>query len=252
MVRPVTLSDALSMPDVLDTNRQVIYFPSVPGGDSVDSKYLSIVATNLDVHPSTIATVRVHIFNNPMVWRGQRDSDNAFSVSFYETTGGRTLQSLLRWQALTSNEFTGESLTKDQYAQDAYLIAFDSAGTASYAFFLTACWPHAVQTPQSNEASAPALVSVSFAVDFVDMIWARPQLGTFMFDPDRSNLNSSGAGGLEPSSFRQSGNPPLISQLPPWISNNYNALKNSPGLIGNLMQPQSIQQISLSQMRALF
>ena len=174
MPAPFSLDDVLGLPDVLSTDRHSLIFPSIPGALGFDvSKSLTIREMSVSFPAIRLAQVRVQMYGFSSSFRGLADQDNTFQVSFYEDTGGNTLDTLLSWLNVCHNRLTGESGRKTTYAAQAEFHAFDTTGRSAYIFNLVNIWPVSIEIPQADSTSTQhAMVSTTFAVDFIDLTWA--------------------------------------------------------------------------------
>lgn len=167
---PVTLSNVMALPDILDAVRMNLMISPVPGvisNKEVQELYIKSVAITPPV--TRIGQVRVGLLGHYTSWRGMADNGNTFSATFYEDSKGYTVYALTKWREICCTTENTNSKRKTDYARTASIEAYDTAGKIAYRIKMTGVWPMMVTSPPSAESSTAARVDVQFSFDFSDL-----------------------------------------------------------------------------------
>lgn len=209
MVQPISMSESMSVGDVLDIARTSILFPHVPLLSDRQLRNLTLTGVNVSVPGVRIGQIRVPLFGHVLSFRGDRDHGNNFTASFFLDKNAEAMGVIMLWQEYCSRSRDNSSWRKKDYAVDSYFQCFDAKGELAFQFRLSGTWPSQAAPPTGGENSDAARCEVTFSVDFIDLVAGGP-LG---FRPFGEGFLGQGAG-LVPSNNPASGGQPS-QQLPP-------------------------------------
>lgn len=163
MSRPLSLSQVMSIPDILDQTRYLMSFGSIPGGG--ESRSLSIKCFNCTIPGMSNEAFEAMMGGVPSVnFRGRPIMNSPISLSFYEDSRMLTLSRLRTWSQMCAGSESGNSQGYiDEYSVTAKLFVFDTTGEIAAEHKIYRMYP--VEIPEitlSSESSAPVQVQTSF------------------------------------------------------------------------------------------
>ena len=162
MSQPVRLSQVLAVPDIMDINRYLLYFGSIPGGG--DAQSLSLKCFSASMPQWTNQAYDVHLGGHNLNFRGKRDFSQQLAVGFYEDRTGDSLRRLRTWHEMVVGTESGNSAGYiDDYSVPCRLDTFDTAGAIVHTHDIFRCYPFSIQELNlDSQASAPMQVMVDF------------------------------------------------------------------------------------------
>jgi len=164
---PISFSQTTSIPDLLASDRFVVYLPVVSGSNS---ELMSILNAEVTLPPYEVGQVLVKMFGWSRAFAGRRVQQNSLSMAFYEVAGGRAHISLCNWQEQAAGMLQAGGAPQTQYAQEIKVVVYDTTGKSALTFTCNNCWPMRITPPaMAHDSSTPARIECDFSVDSVDL-----------------------------------------------------------------------------------
>lgn len=165
--RPISLSDALAIPDILDAVRYTLYFGQIPG--SGNTNHLTVKAFNASVPGESNESFDTFMGGHNRNFRGKRVFSNPLSVSFYEDSLSQTMTDLRTWhQNIAGTESGNSNGYLADYSVDAMLTVFDTAGRATATHIIHQAYLMDLnEIPLSAESSAAVQVTAQIKYSYM-------------------------------------------------------------------------------------
>lgn len=165
--RPISLSDALSIPDLLDQSRYTLYLGQIPGsGDSRDLTIKCFMATTPGMANEAFEAV---LGGHQVNFRGRMLLNQTLTFSFYEDSRMNTLTKLRTWHEYVVGTESGNSQGYvDDYSVDAQLAVYDTVGLLVGNHIIYRLYPNDVpEIQQSGESSSAMQINASFKFTYM-------------------------------------------------------------------------------------
>lgn len=168
MTRPLEITDVLGEPDILDLNRFLMVFPSIPGGGN--SRNLAIRCFSASIPGISNEAFEAMMGGHTMNYRGRKIYNNPISLSFYEDVNMNTLRTLRGWHERVVGSQSGNSLGYiDDYSATGYLYSFDTTGAAAALHKLFRAFPAELpEITHSSESSTAVQIQASFRFTYME------------------------------------------------------------------------------------
>lgn len=170
-VQPLTMYDALSLPDILDQSRYLIMFGIIPG--SGDSRELSIACTACAWPGTSNEAYDVNLAGGfQLNFRGRRLHNTTMSLSFVVDGKAEVLHKLRSWKEFAAGSVSqnsqayianGPSSGSGGYSVTAQLYHFDTTGRVAVAHEIYRMYPQDIpEVSLTSDSSSPAIVTTTF------------------------------------------------------------------------------------------
>jgi hypothetical protein len=167
----IGFKDVQGVSDILNVDKQVIYFPNIPGNGSAAGDALTIRHSDASFPPAEIGQVIVKLQGWSRAFAGRRVVTNTMSVSFYEDKHGTASLAIQKWMNVCSGVLKAGGKLSNDYAVNAELKAEDTVGNPAIIYRINKMWPMRMQIPPyTSDASAPMKIEVDFSVDSMDIV----------------------------------------------------------------------------------
>ena len=147
-----------------------IVFPRIPGSvDSQDQVQLQYKCKTANLPSSSIEQVKIDLHGVSKVEAGRAVYQNTMQATFMEVVSWETYSALRRWRQYTRDWKNNTGRNYSEYAVDAEILVYDSAGSVASTFKLVGCWVQEIADIAFEGASStPIDVSCTFAFQYVD------------------------------------------------------------------------------------
>lgn len=166
-MRRVSLTDVRSVPDIQSKEHFNFVVGSTPGGST--DRGLHLKCNNVQFPGVSNEPIVVNLWGHQVKHRGKKVSSQQMQVSYFEDSSFKSTKALRAWHNAVVNSESGTSIgTKYVYAVQAKLYFYDHMGRVAYENSIVNMFPESVDGfEMSGDASAPLLIQVTFAYDYV-------------------------------------------------------------------------------------
>lgn len=177
----ISLTQVLSLPDVLMMDRFRLDFSSVPSGGQTNALDLAIRCQQCVIPGRQIEPIEVNLNGHTVHYRGRGRYPGIMMVSYVEFRDMAATRMLRGWQEAVVGTDTGDGLSKNAnnvvsttsvlgagYARNARLAIHNENGTEAASFTIVNCWPTDVQDVQLDGMTSQAvLLNATFQYDYI-------------------------------------------------------------------------------------
>lgn len=168
-MKPITLTQVLDQGDVLDVNRQALYFAPINGnGNRILTEELAIRGQGFTPPAANLGQIRFFLFGHPVNFAGARDNGGRFNISFFETNDGASSASLYAWMQIARHPLHDTSQRKILYSTDAVAEQYDTTGRIVFKYLLGGVFPLTVSPPPQSDQSGAYRIDATFSFDTCD------------------------------------------------------------------------------------
>lgn len=157
-MKPISLDNILSLPDILDASRFLLTLGSIPGSTGGSDTQLSFKVSSFETPGMSHESFDVPL-GTGLNFRGKRQYVNTMSITFYEDSKSNTLRPLREWFENIAGTNSGDSqgYIADYSIPKVQLDQFDTTGATIATYWIYRFYPIDVPSVPLNAESSQAM-----------------------------------------------------------------------------------------------